>query len=58
MFGAKVLHPRTIQPAVKSGIPVRVLNTFNIENCGTLIGHNADNNDGLVKSVTWKNRHH
>ena len=54
MFGAKVLHPRTIQPAVKSGIPVRVLNTFNIENCGTLIEHNADNNDGLVKSVTWK----
>lgn len=54
MFGAKVLHPRTIQPAVKAGIPVRVLNTFNIENKGTLIEHNAGNSDGLVKAITWK----
>lgn len=54
MFGAKVLHPRTIQPAVKIGIPVKVLNTFNIENPGTIIAHGADNSDGTVKSVTWK----
>lgn len=54
MFGAKVLHPRTIQPAVKADIPVRVLNTFNIENNGTIIAHSADNSDGTVKSVTWK----
>lgn len=54
MFGAKVLHPRTIQPAVRADIPVRVLNTFNIENCGTIIAHSADNSDGNVKSVTWK----
>lgn len=54
MFGAKVLHPRTIQPAVRADIPVRVLNTFNIENCGTIIAHSADNSDGNVKSVTWQ----
>jgi aspartate kinase len=54
MLGAKVLHPRTIQPAVKAGIPLRVLNTFNIDNPGTLIAHTADNSSGLVKSVTWK----
>ncbi len=54
MFGAKVLHPRTIQPAVKADIPVRVLNTFNLDNCGTMIAHSADNTDGTVKSVTWK----
>lgn len=54
MFGAKVLHPRTIQPAVKIGIPVKVLNTFNLDNVGTVIAHGADNTDGTVKSVTWK----
>lgn len=36
-FGARVLHPRTIKPAIKSGIPVRVLNSFNIKSKGTLI---------------------
>lgn len=36
-FGAKVLHPRTIRPAVKNGIPVRILNSFNIKSSGTLI---------------------
>ena len=27
-FGAKVLHPKTIQPAAARNIPVRILNTF------------------------------
>lgn len=36
-FGAKVLHPRTIRPAISSGIPVRVLNTFNPTAKGTVI---------------------
>jgi aspartate kinase len=36
-FGAKVLHPKTILPAMVRGIPVRVLNTFNPDGRGTLI---------------------
>lgn len=36
-FGAKVLHPKTIKPAVDNEIPVRVLNTYEPENPGTLI---------------------
>lgn len=36
-FGAKVLHPKTILPAVKRAIPVRVLNTFRPEHPGTVI---------------------
>lgn len=36
-FGAKVLHPKTIRPAMKAHIPVRVLNSFNPEAPGTLI---------------------
>ncbi|MBM3460856.1 MAG: aspartate kinase [Armatimonadetes bacterium] len=36
-FGAKVLHPRTIEPATRAGIPVRVKNTFRPQDEGTLI---------------------
>lgn len=36
-FGAKVLHPRTIRPAITAHIPVRVLNTLHPESAGTLI---------------------
>jgi aspartate kinase len=42
-FGAKVLHPRTIEPARSAGIPVRVLGTFqsgSASDKGTLI-HDA-----------------
>ena len=44
-FGAKVLHPRTIAPAVAEGIPVRVLNTHNTASAGTLITEEGDPND-------------
>ncbi|RJQ36934.1 aspartate kinase [Candidatus Microgenomates bacterium] len=37
LFGAKILHPRTLKPAISSGIPVKVLNTFDIKKPGTLI---------------------
>jgi len=30
-FGAKVLHPRTIEPARRRGVPVRVLGTFQVD---------------------------
>ncbi len=36
-FGAKVLHPATIQPAVARNIPVRILNSRRAEAPGTLI---------------------
>ncbi|MDP3941494.1 MAG: aspartate kinase [bacterium] len=36
-FGAKVLHPRTIRPAISAGIPVRVLNTLRPTAKGTRI---------------------
>jgi aspartate kinase len=36
-FGAKVIHPSTIQPAVALGIPVRVKNTFEPDHPGTEI---------------------
>jgi aspartate kinase len=36
-FGAKVLHPSTIAPAVRLGIPVYVLNSRNPDSSGTMI---------------------
>jgi aspartate kinase len=40
-FGAKVLHPMTIYPAVRLGIPVYVLNSRRPEGKGTLITFEA-----------------
>lgn len=37
ILGAKVLHPKTILPAVEQNIPVRILNTFNIRHRGTVV---------------------
>ena len=39
-FGAKVLHPKTIVPAMQANISVQVLNTFNPEGAGTTIVSN------------------
>ncbi|HUZ17898.1 MAG TPA: lysine-sensitive aspartokinase 3, partial [Spirochaetia bacterium] len=41
-FGAKVVHPSTIQPAVESGIPVHVKNTSDPNGAGTLIVERVD----------------
>ena len=40
-FGAKVLHPSTIAPAVRLGIPVRILNSCAPQGAGTLIAFDA-----------------
>ena len=52
-FGAKVLHPKTIRPAITKSIPVRILNTYEIENRGTSIV-NEDNEDVLFRSISLK----
>lgn len=49
-FGAKVLHPRTIRPAVALGIPVRILSTFAPDQPGTLVTREAFGEN--VKAVT------
>ncbi|MFH1848831.1 MAG: aspartate kinase [archaeon] len=52
-FGAKVLHPRTIEPAMQKDIPVRVLNTFRPEDAGTLIVSRSDAK-GAITAVSSK----
>lgn len=54
-FGARVLHPRTVGPAIARSIPVRIKNTFNPAFPGTLVGGPADGANGngqVVKAVT------
>jgi len=49
-FGAKVLHPMTIQPVAQLGIPVRVLNSFNADHPGTVISNQVCDQP-LVKGI-------
>ena len=41
-LGAKVLHPKTMEPASEAGIEVQVRNTFNLECAGTLVSERED----------------
>lgn len=52
-YGAKVVHPKTVKPAIAKQIPVRVLNTFEPSHPGTRIVEKADQAlAGTVKAVT------
>ncbi len=55
-FGAKVLHPATILPAVRKNIPVFVLNSKNPENSGTRITALAAHCSSPFKSIAVKKR--
>ena len=45
-FGAKVLHPSTILPAVERNIPVRILNSWKPDGAGTLITAQNEGSSG------------
>ena len=52
-YGAKVLHPKTVTPAIEKKIPVRVLNTFEPSHPGTLIVEKSQAEaKGTVKAIT------
>lgn len=53
-FGAKVLHPKTIQPAVDLQIPVRVCNSHQPEEKGTMILPSSQTTPRKVKSIAYK----
>lgn len=50
-FGAKVLHPKTMLPAIDRGIPIIVRNTFNPAFPGTRVVAQSSNG-GTVKAIT------
>ncbi|WP_235298441.1 bifunctional aspartate kinase/homoserine dehydrogenase I [Portibacter marinus] len=51
-FGAKVIYPPTIQPALKAKIPVYIKNTFNPEHRGSLISNQKGENQKPVKGIS------
>lgn len=51
-FGAKILHPATIRPAMDYKIPVKLLNTMEPEAKGTVIGEASGGKD--IKAVAAK----
>jgi aspartate kinase len=53
-FGAKVLHPKTIQPAVDLQIPVRVCNSHAPAETGTMILPKSQSTPRKVKSIAYK----
>ena len=55
-FGAKVLHPATVLPAVEKNIPVLVLNSRNPSNEGTRIVARTPKSKALFKAIAAKQR--
>lgn len=52
-FGAKVIHPRTVLPAVDHNFPIRVLNSFNPGFEGTIITAEGERSGQSVKSIAY-----
>ena len=51
-FGAKVIYPPTIYPVCVKNIPIRVKNTFNPQNPGTIIKDKIDNDSKPIKGIS------
>lgn len=51
-FGAKVIYPPTLMPALKKNIPLSIKNTFNPDYAGTLISDIADPGGHAVKGIS------
>lgn len=51
-FGAKILHPKTVHPAMKAEIPIRLKNTMNPVAAGTFISNTCNGNG--VKAIAAK----
>ncbi|GHT52328.1 bifunctional aspartate kinase/homoserine dehydrogenase I [Spirochaetia bacterium] len=55
-FGAKVIYPPTIKPALEKGIPIAILNTFNPGSPGTRIVRDADEGEYPIRGISSMNR--
>ena len=51
-FGAKVIHPQTMAPAVGRGIPIWIRNTFNATHPGTKISASSGHRAAAVKGIS------
>jgi aspartate kinase len=53
-FGAKVLHPATVLPAIETNIPVRILNSRRSDSPGTLIVKTPPPSQSPIRSIACK----
>jgi len=53
-FGAKVLHPKTIQPAIEGDIPVRICNSNAPDARGTLVCAQTETSARTLKAIAHK----
>ena len=51
-FGAKVIYPPTLQPALRKGIPLRIKNTFNPSFPGTYISREKSKHERAVTGIS------
>ncbi|MEM6327602.1 MAG: bifunctional aspartate kinase/homoserine dehydrogenase I [Bacteroidota bacterium] len=51
-FGAKVLHPRTMRPLLREGIPLRITNTLAPDDPGTTVGREDEAGPGRIHALT------
>lgn len=51
-FGAKVIYPPTMAPALAAGVPIRIKNTFNPDHPGTLIAGGPPATKGPVSGIS------
>ncbi|NOY10556.1 MAG: aspartate kinase [Archaeoglobi archaeon] len=51
-FGAKILHPKALEPVMKKRIPVRIKNTFNPDAEGTVIKESVTSTKDIVKALS------
>lgn len=52
ILGTRMIHPRALEPAISDNIPVRIRNTFNPDNPGTLITSKPTESREVVKAIT------
>lgn len=51
-FGAKVIYPPSIQPALNKGIPIKIKNTFKADESGTLITKEWDDKKTIIQGIS------
>ncbi len=57
-FGAKILHPATLEPCIRAKIPIRILSTFEPEKPGTIINtdEKAEFYDYCIRAITMRKK--
>jgi aspartate kinase len=53
-FGAKVLHPSTMLPAIEKAIPIHVYNSKRPQRSGTLVTTDPGHGEPIIKSIAHK----